>query len=321
MIQAILKGGYDVKIDYLTYLLALKQAGSVNKSALLLHTSPQNVSRVMKQMENEWQVTLFQRRAYGIEFTEAGMEALAMAKDVLTRVAVFRQKYAPKETMAPQGRLTVVATKNASVLLVNDLVMKFSRTYPTIKLDFVEDDFLNCLAVLKERQAVGILPLLSKTPTAIVPQPFLQEYVWQKITTDQVCIIVNQRSPLAQYERVTYNRLRGSRFVIYAHNSLKDGFWSKILHQFIKEIETLFIASNGYVFYDKIVEEGYVGLGCKIASPRSDTLQNEKIRQQIAMIPIKNNGVIDNCLVYNKAESSPTVSCFCNFLQEYLTTC
>ena len=93
------------------------------------------------------------------------------------------------------------------------------------------------------------------------------------------------------------------------------------MHQFIKEIETLFIASNGYVFYDKIVEEGYVGLGCKIASPRSDTLQNEKIRQQIAMIPIKNNGVIDNCLVYNKAESSPTVSCFCNFLQEYLTTC
>ena len=100
MIQAILKGGYDVKIDYLTYLLALKQAGSVNKSALLLHTSPQNVSRVMKQMENEWQVTLFQRRAYGIEFTEAGMEALAMAKDVLTRVAAFRQKYAELQNRA-----------------------------------------------------------------------------------------------------------------------------------------------------------------------------------------------------------------------------
>lgn len=308
-----------MKMEYLTYLLALKQAGSVNKSALLLHTSPQNVSRVLKQMEQEWQVELFRRTVYGVEFTEAGWDALDMARDVLARVESFQKKHCRKDDAPLKGALTVVATRNANVILANDLVMKFSRLYPHIALEFVEDDFLNCLERLKNSQVVGILPTLAKTPEAVVPPDFWQDYHWQKIASDQVCIIVNHQSLLRQYETVTYNRLRGSRFVIYARNSFEDGFWSKILHRFIKDMESLFVARNGYVFFDKIIEEGYIGLGCKIASPHSDTLQNEKIRQQVKLIPVKNNALIDNCLVYPKTAPSPTVQCFCDFLSRYLS--
>ena len=37
-----------MKTEYFGYLIMLKQAGSINKSATMLHTSPQNVSRIMR---------------------------------------------------------------------------------------------------------------------------------------------------------------------------------------------------------------------------------------------------------------------------------
>ena len=53
-------------IEYIEYLIMLKQTGSINKSAVLLHTSPQNVSRIMKQMEDELNVEPFKRFSYDI---------------------------------------------------------------------------------------------------------------------------------------------------------------------------------------------------------------------------------------------------------------
>ena len=302
-----------MKLDYLEYLIALNKAGSVNKSAALLHTSPQNVSRVMRQLEEELGCTLFVRTPYGIELTAAGTEAIHMAQDVLSRVDAFRQAYgtaAPADNLC--GELTVVSTKIGSVSFMNDAVMQFSRAHPQVRIHYVEDDFMACLALLEQQpNSLGVLPVLADRTYSELPPGFN----WQTISCDQICIIVSSTSPLGHYKSVTYKLLRASRFVIYARNRFEDGFWSKIIDRYIADARDLFIAGNGSLFYSKILDEGYIGMGCVKASAMSEMLRGSELRAQLSLIPIRSHATLYNQLVTSqKTPPSPLVQGFIDFL-------
>lgn len=60
-----------MRLEYLSYIIAIHQGGSLSKAAELLHTSPQNVSRVLQLLENETQLSLFKRTTQGIVLTMA----------------------------------------------------------------------------------------------------------------------------------------------------------------------------------------------------------------------------------------------------------
>lgn len=65
-----------MQLEALQYLLAIEENGSTRKAAEQLNTSFQNVSRVLLQMEDEWNVQLFQRNSKGMIATEEGKIAI-----------------------------------------------------------------------------------------------------------------------------------------------------------------------------------------------------------------------------------------------------
>lgn len=307
-----------MKLEYLLYLEALQRAGSVNKSAQLLHTSAQNVSRVLRQLETELGCVLFTRTPYGIEMTEAGLEALLMAEDIVKRVAAFKERFAqaPAEE-AYAGEMMVVTTKIESVRFMNDAVMSFSRLHPQVKLSYVEDDFGACLALLRQTSdSVGVLPVLDDPKGRLLGGTYADDFTWRPLDRDQVCIIVGKQSKLYQYKTVTYHLLKGSRFVIYAKNDFEDGFWSQIIQQYIRQPAEIFVASNGYILYSKIINEGYIGLGCQKSSPHSDTLHNQAMREQVGFIPIRQQAMFHNCIVLpGQSADSAVIRGFVAFLE------
>ncbi len=307
-----------MKLEYLLYLEALKRAGSVNKSALLLHTSAQNVSRVLRQLETELGCVLFTRTPYGIEMTEAGLEALLMAEDMMKRVAAFKERFAqaPADEVY-SGEMMVVVTKIESVRFMNDAVMRFSRRHPQVKLSYVEDDFGACLTLLqKTPDSVGVLPILDDPKGRLLGGTYADDFTWRPLDRDQVCIIVGKQSKLYQYKTVTYNLLKGSRFVIYAKNDFEDGFWSRIIQQYIRQPAEIFVASNGYILYSKIINEGYIGLGCQKSSPHSDTLHNQAMREQVGFIPIRQQAMFHTCIALPvQSANSAVIQGFVAFLE------
>ena len=308
-----------MKLEYLQYLEALQRAGSVNKSAQLLHTSAQNVSRVMRQMEAELGCALFVRTPYGIEMTEAGLAAIQLAEDILGRIEAYKARYGQTQTAADYvGELTVVATKIESVRFMNEAVTRFSRQHPQVKLHYVEDDFAACLELLRRVPvSIGVLPILDDPQSQLIPQAYARELSWRPLDQDQVCIIVGKQSKLYRYKTVTYNLLKGGRFVIYAKNDFADGFWSRIIQQYIKTPAEIAVAGTGYILYSKIIDEGYIGLGCRRSSPYSDTLHNSLIREQVGFVPIRQDAVFHNSLVIPcQSADHALVKAFAAFLEE-----
>lgn len=302
-----------MKIEYFRYLIMLKKAGSINKSAALLYTSPQNVSRILKGIEDELGVELVKRNLTGVEFTEAGLEAVLMGEKILGLMDEYRLQFQKNKVVA--GELNVYATKIQSTLFMDDIITKFSVSHPKIKLKFIENDLWVCLHKLKNvPNSVGLFPVLEETDLSD----------WNgmqliKINADRIAVIVDKNSPFGKYKSVSYEFLEGKKCVIHARNDYEDGFWSKILNQYVKNVADIFVASNGYLFYNKILEENYVGLGCEKTSYLSESMQKESTRARTAIIPIIDAySTYSNCLVVpDDLVKNEAVGCLKEFLEGY----
>ena len=62
----------SVRIEQLEVILTVAQSGSMQKAAEQLHTSSQNISKLIKQLEDELQLQIFMRNKYGVFLTSVG---------------------------------------------------------------------------------------------------------------------------------------------------------------------------------------------------------------------------------------------------------
>src|SRR6185295_5977905 len=69
--------GRRMKLHDLHVLMAVVEAGSMNKAALLLHTTQPAVSRSVTELERTMGVRLLDRNSRGVEPTEYGQALLA----------------------------------------------------------------------------------------------------------------------------------------------------------------------------------------------------------------------------------------------------
>ena len=82
-----------MQLEALQYLLAIEENGSTRKAAEQLNTSYQNVSRVLLQMEDEWNVQLFQRNSKGMIATEEGKIAITAAQEIIQCYEQMQQQF------------------------------------------------------------------------------------------------------------------------------------------------------------------------------------------------------------------------------------
>ena len=72
-----------MRSEQLECFIAICQTGSINKAARVLNTSPQNVSKMLKQFEDEIGAVLVERSPKGILLTKDGLEVLEWAKQTM----------------------------------------------------------------------------------------------------------------------------------------------------------------------------------------------------------------------------------------------
>jgi Transcriptional regulator len=274
----------------------------------------------MKQFELELNTKLFIRTPQGIEFTPSGEEAIKLATRVLYEIDNFKTTF---QTNSPhsEGTITIVATKIQSAYFLNKAIVKFSKIHPNIKLNYIEADLLQALRILEDHKAtIGILPRMESGEFSTTPAPFKNSAEWISLNNDRVTIIVNKTLNLSRKKSVSYSTLDKYPLTIHARNILEDSFWYQVINHYVDNNPLpVFVATNGFLFFNKIIEENFVGIGSLHASAFSDTLENnENIRSQVAFIPVRDGALFDNCLVVPKHEKlEPFVECFKEFIRCY----
>ena len=80
-------------IRQLKYVIKTVELGSINEAAKQLFISQPSLSNALKNIEEELNITIFQRSGKWVSLTDEGVEFLTYARQVLEQVALLEAKY------------------------------------------------------------------------------------------------------------------------------------------------------------------------------------------------------------------------------------
>lgn len=311
-----------MKLEYLSFLSAIQQTGSLSKSADLLHTTPQNVSRVLKLLENETKLSLFKRTNQGILLTPAGKDFLNFADQTLESYQKFLNKYNDDvfQRHTVKGTVHIVTIPVSGIPFLNNLILDFNRIYPDVSVTILEMD-LNASVqyFLEHDDVIAALPirnLLEENYCHL--REHQEEFVWLPIVTSQLAALVEKSSPLSTLESISLKRLCNEPLSFMAKNSYKDSGTYAILEiyhltDYLKE--TLFCTSNFDQFYQSIISNGFSTLIDRLAFQHINTLY----QKHLSVVPLTDPSIkiYHGVAFHNDALLSESAKVFYHFCQTY----
>lgn len=182
-----------MELRVINYYLTVAREGSITRAAEVLHVSQPNLSRQLKQLEDELGVALFIRGNKRITLTTEGILFQQRANEIVSLVSKTAHEFAQqKDSVGGTVSIGCVET-NASRMLAETL-QEFSSRYPLVRYDLYSADGDD----IREKLDKGIIDigiLLEPIETAkynFIRLPALEKWG----------IIMRRDDPLAQRESV-----------------------------------------------------------------------------------------------------------------------
>lgn len=182
-----MKKGDHVRLEHLEYIIAIEKYGSMNIAAQHLHVSQQNISKVLKQLEQELGIAIFERTKKGTILTEEGKLVYQFAQK---QWQVYQKM---KETLYQsylQGTLSIWSMNSGSSMIIPQMLCTFYKNYPQVDLQ-IHDCLLQEVfhAICSQEADLGIISyiqikdcLYPAIPDGLQMVPLLKakSYYWVK---------------------------------------------------------------------------------------------------------------------------------------------
>lgn len=119
-----------MNLQYLQYIVEIDHCGSISKAAKSLYVSQPYLSKVLREIESTYHISIFERSKHGIAPTEAGQLFIDMTKDLLENAAKFENEF---ENRRNSYRLRIAACTSSHAM---DAFIRMVNTLPDNDLRF-----------------------------------------------------------------------------------------------------------------------------------------------------------------------------------------
>jgi DNA-binding transcriptional LysR family regulator len=193
----------------LSYFAEVARHGSFTKASAALHLSQPTLSKVVKCLEDELGVTLFDRSAKHIVLTDAGATVLAEAKTILHSLGHLSDSLYEMQHLH-KGSIFLGLPPIIASLFFPGIIAGFHTRYPNISIRLTEGGSKRVETAVENGDAdLGIVVLPVEAGLFDV-RPFLCE---------RLSVIVPVGHPLAAKEKITLPELREEPVIL-----LSEGF-------------------------------------------------------------------------------------------------
>ncbi|WP_293764043.1 LysR family transcriptional regulator [uncultured Aquitalea sp.] len=141
-----------LELRHLKTLIALSETGSVSLAAERVFLTQSALSHQLKQLEAHYQQPLFERKSQPLRFTPAGERLLALARDVLSRVASAERDVA-RIRQGEAGELRVAVECHTCFDWLMPAMDTFRQHWPAVELDIVSGFHADPVSLLLTRRA------------------------------------------------------------------------------------------------------------------------------------------------------------------------
>jgi len=119
------------RLEAMSIVLAVAEAGSLSAAARRLNTPPATASRKITELEQHLRAKLFDRSSRKLTLTDSGLSYVAALKQILADLSEA-DRAATGEYTKPTGELIVTAPVSLGRLYLIPILAEFLRAYPDI---------------------------------------------------------------------------------------------------------------------------------------------------------------------------------------------
>ncbi len=232
-------------IRHMTYFIEVARQKSFSRAAETLHISQSAISKMVKDMEEELGLFLFNRNSKAIQLTDAGAIFLNRAQKI---VSMFQDLIdeVKEETMQETGRISIGLPPITGATSFAQLLGNFKQKFPKIEILLFEHGSKRIESGIQDGSLdIGV----------ICNSPNVASYNSFSLTNDPIWVIAHPQNPISQFDAVNLQMLNSQSFVIYRddfslHHVIVDackeaGFQPKIIFQTSqRELMTQIVEAN-----------------------------------------------------------------------------
>ena len=305
-----------MQIEHLRYFIALEQYKSINKTSQMMNTAPQNLSRILKNMEMEFGSELFYRTPNGITFTASGMDFMQFAKNTVYQYDFLQSKHSFNQhnNNNADQEITVFSQNTINEAILNDILIDFFKEYPNILVNNILGDYQSGYKKLFDTaDALGILLHYDNDTYNTTLE---KNYDIVPLLHTHTVAIVHKDHPFAQKDMVNAKNCVGQTLIILTRDSYDDTEIPFLLDKFhLTEQVSVISIGDLKTCYRLVREKNYICPG----TLESFNRQDEKTRADLVAVPIADHLYATYALI--KPKTLPPHSAqqlFFNFVLEYM---
>jgi len=198
----------------LQFFVAAAEQASITGAARALSISQSAVTEAIKALEGDLGVSLFYRRARGLELTHKGSLFLRHASQILADVSSARLSFR-EEAGEAGGKLSLGVTSLVAGYVLSDILSRFRRAYPQVGLSAVEDnaDYLQHLLIGGELDVAVLLTSSIRDRAALQVESLL-------VSPYRLWLPLGH--PLAAVDAITLDQLAGQSLIMLTVDEIEE---------------------------------------------------------------------------------------------------
>lgn len=303
-----------MRIDYLRYLILVSETGSISQAAEKLYITQQGLSRIISNLEHEFDVPLFIRNNNRIRLTEAGERAVAWSRKIDQDYQAMVEDIRPSRDAGLDisgNSYVLYATPVTCITVIPRITEALNRRFPDVHFNVIErlpteivDD---CPLDENSMAVLSISAFLCESCKRLnQPDRRFDEYFH-----DVLMLSVSRTSPIARQKMVSQKQLATIPMALH-YTELE-----MVRHLLGKSYQpSVLVHTTNHAFCQDIVELG------KAAGFSSALLEYYYPSKSTVMVPLDKSIPISYGCLYNGAiPLSPVTEAVLTIVQDELKRC
>ena len=194
-----------MNILHMKYAVEVARLGSLNKAAETLMVAQPNISRSIKELEADLDITIFSRSAKGMVLTPDGEEFLDYARDILKRIEKMEQSY--RDGSHKKRKFSISVPR---ACYISDALAKFSKNIGNadVEIYYKETNSKKTInKILTNEYNLGIIRYADNYDKYYKSMFEEKGLEYELVAEFSYVLIMSRDNPLANKEVITYGDL------------------------------------------------------------------------------------------------------------------
>lgn len=251
-------------LQQLRYIVTVADKGTISSAAKELFISQPSLTNAIKELEEEIQITIFNRTNKGIIVSNEGNEFLAYARQVLEQFNLLEEKFLNVKKQSPRFSVSTQHYSFAVNAFV-DVIRKFGgNNYDFTLRETQTYEIIDDVSRLKSE--IGVLYTSSKNEEVIMKIIKQNGLVFDQLFVAKPHVFISSKHPLANRDIITLEDLEEYPYLSFEQGDYNSFYFSEeILSTLdrnknikVRDRATLFnlaVGLNGYTISSGVISK------------------------------------------------------------------